>query len=124
MINKKIQDLKGPLRVNHNLQSIADETLAFLRRRHQFWQTNLSKTSRPNVGQSSNKSPSFDGVIDFNPSNIQFLDDDNPLKEKGEVIEERFQLKKYYDFTDMYDPEPSDEIDVMLPSLPDGDPFH
>ena len=124
MINKKIQDLKGPLRVNHNLQSIADETLAFLRRRHQFWQTNLSKTSRPNVGQKSSKSPSFDGVIDFNPSNIQFLDDDNPLKEKGEVIEERFQLKKYYDFTDMYDPEPSDEIDVILPPLPVGDPFH
>ena len=124
MINKKIQDLKGPLRVNHNLRSIADETLAFLRRRHRFWQTNLSKTSRPNVGQSSSKYPPFDGVIDFNPSNIQFLDDDNPLKEKGEVIEERFQLKKYYDFTDMYDPEPSDEIDVMLPSLPVGDPFH
>ena len=124
MINKKIQDLKGPLCVNHNLQSITDETLAFLRRRHQFWQTNLSKTSRPNVGQKSRKSPSFDEVIDFNPSNIQFLDDDNPLKEKGEFIEERFQLKKYYDFTDMYDPEPSDEIDVMLPSLPDGDPFH
>ena len=124
MINKKIQDLKGPLRVNHNLQSIADETLAFLRRRHQFWQTNLSKTSRPNVEQNTNGSSSFDGVIDFNPSNIQFLDDDNPLKEKGEVIEERFQLKKYYDFTDMYDPEPSDEIDVMLPSLPVGDPFH
>ena len=124
MINKKIQDLKGPLRVNHNLQSIADETLAFLRRRHQFWQTNLSKTSRPNVEQNTNGSSSFDGVIDFNPSNIQFLDDDNPLKEKGEVSEERFQLKKYYDFTDMYDPEPSDEIDVMLPSLPVGDPFH
>ena len=124
MINKKIQDLKGPLAVNHNLQSITDETLAFLRRRHRFWQSNLSKTSRPNVGKSTSKSSSFDGVVDFNPSNIQFLDDDNPLKEKGEVIEERFQLKKYYDFTDMYDPEPSDEIDVMLPSLPVEDPFH
>ena len=123
MINKKIQDLKGPLRVNHNLQSITDETLAFLRRRHRFWQSNLSKTSRPNNGKSTSKSPSFDGVVDFNPSNIQFLDDDNPLKEKGEVIEERFKLKKYYDFTDMYDPEPADEIDVMVPSLPVEDPF-
>ena len=124
MINKKIQDLKGPLRVNHKLQAITDETLVFLRRRHRFWQSNLSKTSRPNVGKMSSKSSSFDGVIDFNPSNIQFLDDDNPLKEKGEVIEERFQLKKYYDFTDMYEPEPSDEIDVILPPLPVGDPFH
>ena len=110
--------------MNHKLQAITDETLVFLRRRHRFWQSNLSKTSRPNVGKMSSKSSSFDGVIDFNPSNIQFLDDDNPLKEKGEVIEERFQLKKYYDFTDMYEPEPSDEIDVMLPPLPVEDPFH
>ena len=43
------------------------------------------------------------------------MEDDNPLKEKEEVIEEKFKLKKYYDFQDMYEKEESEEIDMQRP---------
>ena len=89
--------------------------MGFLKSRHSFWKSNSSRKSRTSSLNNTNKNESADSTLEFHLANIQFLDDDNPLKEKVEVIEEKFKLKKYYNFQDMYDPEPSEEIDILSP---------
>ena len=84
--------------------------MGFLKSRHKFWKSNTSRKNRIDA-----TSASLDRSLEFDLSNIQFLEDDNPLKEKVDVIEEKFQLKKYYDFTDMYEQEDSEEIDMERP---------
>ena len=90
------------------------ETLGFLKSRHRFWKSNSSRKSRN--GKSTDVKKKFlDRTLELDLSNIQFLDDDNPLQEKVEVVEEKFKLKKYYNFQDMYpedDLEPFDEISI------------
>ena len=109
-INDRIHGLKGPLPQNKSLELATNETLGFLKSRHKFWKSNISRKSR-----TDSTSTSFDRCLEFDLSNIQFLEDDNPLKEKEEVIEEKFKLKKYYDFQDMYEKEESEEIDMQRP---------
>ena len=109
MILQKIQGVKGPLPPNKHLQRITRDTLGFLESRHRFWMSNSAKTRRVN---NKSKGKRTERILEFDSSNIQFLEDDNPLKEEVEVIEEKFKLKKYYNFQDMYDPEPSKDLDV------------
>jgi hypothetical protein len=89
--------------------------LGFLKSRHRFWKSNSSRKSRTGSLNNSNIDHSTDRTLEFHLANIQFLDDDNPLKEKVEVVEEKFKLNKYYNFQDMYDPEPSEVIDILSP---------
>ena len=95
---------------NKSLEFVTNETLGFLKSRHKFWKSNASRKSRTDSTSESSKRS-----LEFDLSNIQFLEDDNPLQEKVEVIEEKFKLKKYYDFQDMYEKEDSEEIDMDRP---------
>ena len=95
---------------NKSLEFVTNETLGFLKSRHKFWKSNASRKSRTAPTSESSKRS-----LEFDLSNIQFLEDDNPLQEKVEVIEEKFKLKKYYDFQDMYEKEESEEIDMDRP---------
>ena len=109
-INASIQGLNGPLPQNKRLQVVTDETFGYLKSRHKFWKSNTSRKVRANTS-----SAYIDRSLEFDLSNIQFLEDDNPLKEKVEVIEEKFKLKKYYNFEDMYEQEDSEGFDLDHP---------
>ena len=109
-INASIQGLNGPLPQNKRLQVITGETFGYLKSRHKFWKSNTSRKVRANTS-----SAYIDRSLEFDLSNIQFLEDDNPLKEKVEVIEEKFKLKKYYNFEDMYEQEDSEGFDLDHP---------
>ena len=84
---------------------LTGETLDFLNSRHLFWKNNSTKRSTNNSTQNVSR------MLDFDSIGLSFLEDDNPLKDSVEVIDEKYKLKKYYNFEDMYDA--SSEIDTL-----------
>ena len=101
VIKQKLHSSNGPLAPNKHLHKMTDETFTFLKSRHQFWKSQTTRKAPKSSG--SRKITPKDNIQVFNLDSIFLMEEDNPLKEKVEVINEEYKLKKCYNFQDMYD---------------------